>query len=98
MRRREVIAGLGAGLASPWLSGARAQPSERLRRIGVLMAHTENDAEFHAYLGASEKDFGSSDGRKGAISRSFPAGGLSTTARSGGDPRKNLLHSSQMSF
>ena len=52
MRRREVIAGLGAGLASPWLSGARAQPSERLRRIGVLMAHTENDAEFHAYLGA----------------------------------------------
>src|SRR5207247_6569417 len=31
---------------------ARAQQPKRKRRIGVLMAHAENDAEFHDYLSA----------------------------------------------
>ena len=31
---------------------ARAQQTERMRRIGVLMAHTENDPEFKDYLDA----------------------------------------------
>ena len=31
---------------------ARAQQTERMRRIGVLMAHTENDTEFKDYLDA----------------------------------------------
>src|SRR5215217_4217056 len=54
MKRREFIAVLaGAGLPSLWLSGARAQPSERMRVIGVLMAHAEADPEFVAYLATS---------------------------------------------
>jgi hypothetical protein len=35
-----------------WPLAARAQQPERKRRIGVLMAHAENDAEFHDYLSA----------------------------------------------
>src|SRR4051794_25354814 len=50
MRRREVIAGLAG--AAAWPAATRAQPGERVRRIGVLMAHSESDAEFHAYLSA----------------------------------------------
>jgi hypothetical protein len=50
-RRREFIALLG-GAAAVWPLAARAQHPERKRRIGVLMAHAENDAEFHDYLSA----------------------------------------------
>jgi putative ABC transport system substrate-binding protein len=35
-----------------WPLGARAQQSDRLRRIGVLMAHKEGDPEFQDYLDA----------------------------------------------
>ena len=41
MRRREFIAGLG-GLAT-WPLAARAQPAERVRRIGLLNGGDEND-------------------------------------------------------
>jgi hypothetical protein len=39
LRRREFIAGLGGAAAV----AARAQQRERVRRIGVLMPHDEND-------------------------------------------------------
>ena len=50
MRRRDFITILGG--SAIWPFAARAQQSERMRRIGVLMAHPENDPEFQAYLGA----------------------------------------------
>jgi putative tryptophan/tyrosine transport system substrate-binding protein len=45
MRRREFIAGLG--VAAAWPIVARAQQSERVRRIGVLLSGSEDDARIH---------------------------------------------------
>jgi putative ABC transport system substrate-binding protein len=45
---------------------ARAQQTERMRRIGVLMAHAENDPEFQTYMAAFREGlqkFGWTEGR-----------------------------------
>jgi putative tryptophan/tyrosine transport system substrate-binding protein len=47
MKRRDFIAGLGS--AAAWPLAARAQPAERLRRVGVLR-RSENDREFRSWL------------------------------------------------
>jgi hypothetical protein len=44
MRRREFIIG-GLGSAAAWPITGRAQPAERMRRIGVLSSLDENDNE-----------------------------------------------------
>jgi putative ABC transport system substrate-binding protein len=64
MRRREFIAGLGTAVALPL--AARAQPAERMRRIGVLMPFDENDPEGKLRYSAFTQglaDLGWTDGR-----------------------------------
>src|SRR5262245_24241688 len=53
MKRREFVT-LLAGAAA-WPLGARAQQRDRVRRIGVLLPATANDADFQAWLGAFQQ-------------------------------------------
>jgi putative tryptophan/tyrosine transport system substrate-binding protein len=64
MRRRDFIACL-AGLAA-WPLAARAQQSDRARRVGVLMGADENDPERKRRVAAfieALADLGWTDGR-----------------------------------
>ena len=54
MRRREFIALFG-GAAAGWPFAARAQQSERVRRIGVLLPAAADDAVFQARVGAFQQ-------------------------------------------
>ena len=62
MKRRTFIAGLGS--AAAWPVVARAQQSERVRRIGVLRASDENLGTLtHSTFTQALAGFGWTDGR-----------------------------------
>jgi len=64
MRRREFIAALGG--AAAWPIAAHAQPGERMRRVGVLMAYAESDTDAQKWAKAfddSLQELGWNNGR-----------------------------------
>src|SRR5215207_7131842 len=65
MRRRDIIAGI-AGSAVAWPLATPAQQPEPMRRVGVLMYSTADDADGQVRLAAfaqTLKQLGWSDGR-----------------------------------
>jgi putative ABC transport system substrate-binding protein len=77
MRRREFIAGLVGSVA--WPLAARAQPAERVRRIGVLVPYDENDPEGQLRYSAFTQaiaDLGWADGRNVRIDFRWAGGDI----------------------
>src|SRR5215207_11713425 len=84
MRRRKVIAAIGA--AAAWPLAARAQQARLLRRLGVLVTTGENDPEWKsertAFLEAMQS-LGWTDGANLRIDYRFAAGDRDRLAASG---------------
>jgi len=59
MRRRDFIKGI-VGSASAWPLAAHAQQVDRVRRVGVLLPATSDDAEYQAWFGAFLQALGQS--------------------------------------
>jgi putative tryptophan/tyrosine transport system substrate-binding protein len=76
MRRREFITLLG-GATAAWPLAARAQQSEQIRRIGVLMSTAADDPEGQARIAAFQQglqQFGWTIGRNVRIDSRWPVG------------------------
>ena len=66
MRRREFIGLLGGAAAISWPLAARAQQSERMRRVGALMLISEADPRAETYVASFRqrlRELGWVDGR-----------------------------------
>ena len=57
MQRRQFLGAL-SGAAAAWPLAARAQLIERVRRVGILMPASADDAEFQARIGAFQQALG----------------------------------------
>ena len=69
MKRREFLTGIGCAAAT-WPRAAGAQPSERLRRIGILHDYAESDPEGRLQIAALREELaklGWVDGRNIAL-------------------------------
>jgi putative ABC transport system substrate-binding protein len=76
MQRREFNTLLG-GAAAAWPLAVRAQQTERMRRIGVLMPYTESDADAQTEVTAFRdrlRQLGWTDGRNARIDYRWAAG------------------------
>ena len=86
MRRREFIT-LAGGAAAAWPLAARAQQSQSVRRVGVLMNQAANDPEGQARIAAflqGLQQLGWTEGRNVRIEYRWSAG-------NDADNRKNAL-------
>jgi putative tryptophan/tyrosine transport system substrate-binding protein len=82
MKRREFIAGIGSWAASPL--AARAQQTERVRRMAVLMAYAEGDPGAQGYLRSflnGLRDLGWSEGRNLRIDYRWAVGDVERMKR-----------------
>jgi hypothetical protein len=96
MRRRDFISFVG-GAAAAWPLAARAQQSDRVRRIGVLMAYAEDNPDGKPRLAAFAKglqELGWIDGRNIRIEYRWSAGDAERTR----NMLLNWLRSHPMSF
>jgi hypothetical protein len=77
MKRREfILAFAGSAAAAAWPLAARAQQGERVRRVGVLMPHVQNNSVALARIAALTQELqrlGWNAGRNLAIDVRFPA-------------------------
>jgi len=77
MQRREFVTALG-GVTAMWPFTARAQQSERMRRIGVLMSTSADDPEGQARIAAFSSalhQLGWTEGRNAEIHSRWPKAG-----------------------
>jgi putative ABC transport system substrate-binding protein len=87
MRRREFITLLG-GAAVAWPLAARAQQSERMRRIGILMNTAADDPEPQTYIAAFRQalqQLGWTEGRNLQVDTRWGAGSAELFRRYGSE-------------
>src|SRR4051812_10344101 len=83
MRRRQFITLLG-GAAATWPLAARAQQSDKVRRIGLLMSTAEDDAQSSARIAAFVQglaQLGWTEGRNPRIDSRWGAGDADRSRR-----------------
>jgi len=83
MRRREFIRGI-LGFVATWPLAAHAQPADRIRRVGVLMAYSEDNPDGKPRLTAFTqglRELGWTDGGNVRIEYRWSAGDAERTRR-----------------